>query len=402
MRTQVGIVGGGPAGLLLSQLLDLHGIESVVLERRSRQHVLGRIRAGVLEQGTVDLLRAAGVGARLDIEGQVHDGVEISWHDERLRVPMRDLAGKGVTVYGQTEVTHDLYAARDARHGAVIHDAEVQRIDGVGGDRPELVYLKSGTEHRLACDFVAGCDGFHGPSRRAIPDHMRRELAREYPFGWLGLLSASPPAARELIYAAHDRGFALCSMRSNRVSRYYVQVPLTERLGDWPETRFWDELRTRIPADVAAGLVTGPALEMSIAPLRSFVNEPMHHGRLFLAGDAAHIVPPTGAKGLNLAVSDVFYLHRAFDRFYNHGSADDLERYSDKALTRVWKCERFSWWMTRVLHDFPDATPFERRMQRAEFQYLQQSEVARASLAENYVGLPYCHGADTESPGAAG
>ena len=389
MRTGVAIIGGGPAGLLLSQLLDLHGVETVVLEHRSRDHVLGRIRAGVLEQGTVDLLREADVGDRLTREGQVHDGVEISWHDERLRIPMRDLTGRGVTVYGQTEVTRDLYDARDARGGAVVHGAEVIRLEGIEGDAPVVVYLKDGAEHRVACDFIAGCDGFHGPSRRAIPDTARRDFVREYPFGWLGLLSPTPPAAEELIYAAHDRGFALCSMRSSSLSRYYVQVPLSEKLSDWPEERFWAELKTRIPADVAATLITGPALEMSIAPLRSFVAEPMRHGRLFLAGDAAHIVPPTGAKGLNLAASDVHYLHRAFDAFYNYDDPSGLDTYSDTALSRVWKCERFSWWMTAMLHDFPGTAPFDRRMQRAEFEYLQQSETARASLAENYVGLPY-------------
>ena len=389
MRTGVAIIGGGPAGLLLSQLLDLHGVETVVLEHRSRDHVLGRIRAGVLEQGTVDLLREADVGDRLTREGQVHDGVEISWHDERLRIPMRDLTGRGVTVYGQTEVTRDLYEARDARGGAVVHGAQVIRLEGIEGDAPIVVYLKDGAEHRVACDFIAGCDGFHGPSRQAIPDTARRDFVREYPFGWLGLLSPTPPAAEELIYAAHDRGFALCSMRSSSLSRYYVQVPLSEKLSDWPEERFWAELKTRIPADVAATLTTGPALEMSIAPLRSFVTEPMRHGRLFLAGDAAHIVPPTGAKGLNLAASDIHYLHRAFDAFYNHDDPSGLDTYSDTALSRVWKCERFSWWMTAMLHDFPGTAPFDRRMQRAEFEYLQQSQSARASLAENYVGLPY-------------
>lgn len=389
MKTQVAIVGGGPSGLLLSQLLDLHGIDSIVLERQSRSHVLGRIRAGVLETGMVELLTDAGVGARMAAEGKIHDGVEISWHDERLRIPIRDLTGRGVMVYGQTEVTHDLYAARDARGGAVLHEAEVTGIDGLTGDSPCVSYLSGGREHRLACDVVVGCDGFHGPSRRAIPDAIRHEFERTYPFGWLGLLSATPPAAPEIVYAAHDRGFALCSMRSDRISRYYVQVPLSERLEDWPEQKFWDELRRRIPAEVATGLVTGPALEMSMAPLRSFVSEPMRYGRLYLAGDAAHIVPPTGAKGLNLAASDIYYLHRALELFFNHGRADGLDSYSETALRRVWKCERFSWWMTSILHEFPGACAFDRRMQRAEFDYLAQSETARKSLAENYVGLPY-------------
>ncbi|MBD3803083.1 MAG: 4-hydroxybenzoate 3-monooxygenase [Thioclava sp.] len=389
MKTQVAIIGGGPAGLLLSQLLDLHGIDSVVLERRSRDYVLARIRAGVLEQGTVDLLRAAEVGARMDREGEIHDGVEISWHDERLHVPIKDLTGRGVMVYGQTEVTHDLYDARDARGGVVLHDAEVTAIEGIEGDGVTIHFTHEGEQKTLRADFVAGCDGFHGPSRQAIPAPHRREFERAYPFGWLGLLSKTPPAAPELIYAAHDRGFALCSMRSPTLSRYYVQVSLDEKLEDWPAERFWEELRTRIPADVAEGLVTGEPLEMSIAPLRSFVSEPMRHGRLFLAGDSAHIVPPTGAKGLNLAASDVYYLHRAFDQFYNHGSSAGIDGYSDTALSRVWKCERFSWWMTSMLHDFPQTGAFERRMQRAEFEYLQQSETARRSFAENYVGLPY-------------
>ncbi|QDY69084.1 4-hydroxybenzoate 3-monooxygenase [Qingshengfaniella alkalisoli] len=389
MKTQVAIIGGGPAGLLLSQLLDLHGIDNIVLERRTRDYVLGRIRAGVLEQGSVDLLRAADVGERMDREGQVHDGVELSWHDERLQIPIKDLTGRGVMIYGQTEVTHDLYDARDARGGAVIHEADVFAIDGIESDSPVVRYLKDGQEHTLECDFVAGCDGFHGPARKAIPAAQRREFIREYPFGWLGLLSETPPAAHELIYASHDRGFALCSMRSDVLSRYYVQVPLTEKVEDWSADRFWDELKMRIPEDVAAHLVTGPAIEMSIAPLRSFVSEPMRYGRLFLAGDAAHIVPPTGAKGLNLAFSDVYYLHRTLDAFYSTNDTDALDAYSDLALARVWKCERFSWWMTNLLHDFPDRSDFERRMQKTEFEYLLQSETARKSLAENYVGLPY-------------
>lgn len=390
MKTVVAIIGGGPAGLLLSQLLDLSGIESVVLERKSRDYVLGRIRAGVIEHGAVDVLRTAGVADRLEAEGQTHDGVEISWHDQRLHIPLKELSGKGVTVYGQTELTRDLYDAREARGGQVIHDAEVVRIESAESDNPVVVYQKDGNEHRLECSAVAGCDGFHGPSRQAIPTGVRQDFVREYPFGWLGLLSRTPPATEELIYAAHERGFALCSMRSPTISRYYVQVPLTEKVEDWSADRFWEEFKRRIPVDVAQGLVTdGEVLEMSIAPLRSFVSEPMRHGRLFLAGDSAHIVPPTGAKGLNLAISDVYYLHRALETFFNQGSSLEIESYSQTALSRVWKCERFSWSLTSMLHRFPDASGFEARMQRAEFDYLVQSETARRSLAENYVGLPY-------------
>ncbi|MBY6200169.1 4-hydroxybenzoate 3-monooxygenase [Maritalea mobilis] len=390
MKTQVAIIGGGPAGLLLSQLLHLSGIDSVVLERRSRDYVLGRIRAGVLESGSVKVLTEAGVGDRLAAEGQPHDGVEFSWHDERLRIDLEALTGTTVTVYGQTEVTRDLYAALDARGAEVIHEAEVLRIEGVETDAPVVMYRQDGAEHRLEARFVAGCDGFHGPSRKAMPDGVRQEFERAYPFGWLGLLSKTPPAAPELIYAAHERGFALCSMRSDEVSRYYVQVPVEEKVEDWTPERFWDELRRRIPADVADGMVTeGEVLEMSVAPLRSFVSEPMRHGSLFLAGDAAHIVPPTGAKGLNLAVSDVYYLHRALDRFFNNGTADGIDSYSETALARVWKVERFSWSLTQMMHDFPQLGAFEKRMQKAEFDYLVRSETARKGLAENYIGLPF-------------
>lgn len=390
MKTQVAIIGGGPAGLLLSQLLHLSGIENIVLERRSRDYVLRRIRAGVLEAGSVSVLTEAGVGERLAAEGLPHEGVELSWHDERLRIDLAALTGKTVTVYGQTEVTRDLYDAADARGAQIIHEAEVRRIEGEDSDAPVVVYAKDGVEHRIEARFVAGCDGYHGPSRKAMPDNVRQEIERAYPFGWLGLLSRTPPATHELIYAAHERGFALCSMRSEEISRYYVQVPVTEKAENWTPERFWEELKRRIPADVAAGLVTdGEVLEMSVAPLRSFVSEPMRHGSLFLAGDAAHIVPPTGAKGLNLAVSDVHYLHHALDLFFKHGKTDGIDAYSDQALSRVWKVERFSWSMTSMLHEFPELGAFDRRMQKAEFDYLVRSETAQKGLAENYVGLPF-------------
>lgn len=388
MRTQVCIVGGGPSGLLLAQLLHLEGIDSVVLERRPREHVLGRIRAGVLEWGTVDLLRRAGVGARMDREGFVHDGTLLAAQGRTIRIDFKRLTGKSVMVYGQTEVTRDLYGARDAAGGAVIHGAEDVALHGLDGDRPHVTFRLDGTERRIDCDFVAGCDGFHGVSRQAIPATVRREFERVYPFGWLGLLSETAPAAEELIYANHERGFALCSMRNARLSRYYVQVPLTDRVEDWTDEAFWDELRRRIPASAAEALETGPAIEKSIAPLRSFVAEPMRWGRLFLAGDAAHIVPPTGAKGLNLAASDIYYLWHALRDHYA-GDGAGIAGYSARALARVWKAERFSWSMTTLLHRFPDQGDFGQRMQESELDYLESSVAAQTALAENYVGLPY-------------
>ncbi len=391
MRTQVCIIGGGPAGLLLGHLLHLEGIESVVLERRPRAWVLGRIRAGVLEHGTVELLREAGLGARMDAEGQVHDGVELTRDGVMLRIDFRRLTGKSVMVYGQTEVTRDLYAARDAAGLAVIDDAEVVAIEGAGTDAPAVTYRHAGAAHRVDCDFVAGCDGYHGPSRRALPDLATFE--KVWPFGWLGVLSETPPVSDELIYAGHPRGFALCSLRSPALSRYYVQCPADEDPADWSDDRFWDELRTRLPAGLADRLVTGPSIEKSVAPLRSFVAEPMRHpgrhGRLFLAGDAAHIVPPTGAKGLNLAVADVRRLARALALWYGSGDAAGLDGYSGAALARVWKAQRFSWWMTSLMHRFPDQTDFDRRLQATEFDYLAGSEAAQTALAENYVGLPF-------------
>lgn len=389
MRTSVGIIGGGPSGLLLAQLLDRAGIASVVLERRTRDHVLARIRAGVLEQGAAALLREAGVGARMDAEGLVHEGFAISHRGRLHRIDLAGLAGCGVRIYGQTEITRDLYAARDAGGGTVIDEAEEVTIRGIEGDAPSLSWRKGGERFRLGCDFVIGCDGFHGVSRASIPSGRLTEFGRVYPFGWLGVLSQTVPVSDELIYARAERGFALCSMRSRKLSRYYVQVPLEDRTEDWPDDRFWDELRSRLPDEVSARLETGPAIEKSIAPLRSYVVEPMRWGRLFLAGDAAHIVPPTGAKGLNLAASDIRYLSDALIAWYRKGDGAGLAAYSGRALARVWKAERFSWWMTNLLHRFPEQGAFGQRIQEAELDYLLSSRAAMTALAENYVGLPY-------------
>jgi len=389
MRTKVGIIGGGPSGLLLSQLLDRSGVANAVLERRSRDYVLARIRAGVLEQGAAALLREAGVGARMDAEGLPHDGVNISHRGRLGRIDLAGLAGSGVMIYGQTEITRDLYEARDAAGGTVVDEAEDVAIHGADGDAPYLTWRKAGESHRLDCDFVIGCDGFHGVSRKSIPANRIREFERVYPFGWLGVLSRTRPVDEELVYARHERGFALCSMRSHRLSRYYVQCPLEDRVEDWPDERFWEELGRRLPSDVAARLETGPAIEKSIAPLRSYVAEPMRWGRLFLAGDAAHIVPPTGAKGLNLAASDVRYLSQALIAYYRDGDEAGLGGYSERALARIWKAERFSWWMTGLLHRFSDQGGFGQRVQEAELDYLLSSKAAMTALAENYVGLPY-------------
>jgi p-hydroxybenzoate 3-monooxygenase len=390
MRTQVAIIGAGPSGLLLSQLLHLGGIETVVLERHTPEYVLGRIRAGVLEQGMVALLREAKAGARMDREALIHDGTDICFDGRRHRIDFKGLTGgKVVTVYGQTEVTRDLMEARAAMDGQFVYEAEDVSIHDLDTDRPRLRYRKDGAEHEVRCDYVVGCDGFHGISRKTIPDTVLRTYERVYPFGWMGLLSATPPVSDELIYVNHDRGFALCSMRSRSRSRYYVQCSLEDKVEDWSDDRFWAELTARLPPDAAGTIVTGPSLEKTIAPLRSFVAEPMRYRRLFLAGDSAHIVPPTGAKGLNLAASDIHYLSRAFLEFYRSGSAAGMDAYSARCLARIWKAERFSWWMTMLLHRFPEASDFDRKIQTAELEYLVSSDVAMASLAENYVGLPY-------------
>lgn len=388
MRVQVAIIGSGPAGLLLGRLLENQGIETVILERRTRDYVLGRIRAGVLEQGSVELLDRAGIGARMHAEGLVHDGIEFCFDGDRHQFDFRELIDRHVMVYGQTEVTHDLMDARDASGGKTIYGADEVSLHDFDGESPKVRYVKDGTTHEIACDFIAGCDGYHGVSRQSIPGNSIRTFERVYPFGWLGILVDRPPVAPELIYAHHSRGFALCSMRSLTRSRYYLQCAAGEMVESWSDDRFWDEIRIRLDGETAEKLVTGPSIEKSIAPLRSFVAEPMRFGRLFLAGDAAHIVPPTGAKGLNLAMSDVRYLADGLVEHYAERSNAGIDVYSARALARVWKAERFSWWMTSILHTFPDTDDFGRRIQRSEFEYLAASRPAAQSLAENYTGLP--------------
>ncbi|MBA3478879.1 MAG: 4-hydroxybenzoate 3-monooxygenase, partial [Lautropia sp.] len=384
MRTQVAIVGGGPAGQLLSRLLERQGIDTLLLEARSREYVLGRIRAGVLEQGTVGLLEKAGVAARLHAQGLVHDAIELGFSGTRHRIDFSSLVpGKHVTVYGQTEVTRDLMEAREASSAATVYEANDVAIHGIDGATPAVSYRSQGRPQEVRCDFVAGCDGFHGVSRQSMPSELLRTYEKVYPFGWLGVLSETPPVSGELIYANHERGFALCSMRSRTRSRYYLQCGLDERIEDWSDERFWDELRRRIDRQAADHLVTGASIEKSIAPLRSFVAEPMRHGRLFLAGDAAHIVPPTGAKGLNLAASDVHYLSEALIEFYkgtagdapsgSPGSMAGIEAYSQRCLRRVWKAVRFSWWFTSMMHKFPDTGAFGQKIQEAELDYLVNS-----------------------------
>ena len=389
MRTQVGIIGAGPAGLLLGQLLHKAGIDNVILERRSGDYVLSRIRAGLIEHGTVGLLDEAGVAERLHAEGLIHEGIEISSGGGRHRIDLKALTGQVVTVYGQTEITRDLMEARAAAGLTTVYEAEEGTPLEVDGERPRIAYVHAGQPHELECDFIAGCDGFHGVSRRCIPDQVLRTYERVYPFGWLGVMVDRPPVSEELIYASSERGFALCSMRSASRSRLYIQCRLDDAVEDWPDDRFYAELASRLDAAAAAALQPGPSIDKSIAPLRSFVAEPMRHGRLFLAGDAAHIVPPTGAKGLNLAASDVFYLWRGLVEHYREGSDAGLDAYSQTALKRVWKAERFSWWMTSTLHRFPESSGFDQRLQQAELDHLMHSEAAQRVLAENYVGLPY-------------
>ncbi len=388
MRTQVAIIGGGPAGMLLSEILHQAGIESIVLEMRSREYVLGRIRAGVLEQGTVEMLRAAGVGERLDREGIPHDGTAIVWAGKSdFFIDTKRFVNSTLMAYGQASIQADLYAAADRRKAAFFDEVSDAKPHDLDTEKPYVTFTHEGQSQRIDCDFVAGCDGFHGVSRTAIPANILRSYNKEYPFGWLGIMSETPPVP-DITYANHPRGFALASMRSPMLSRYYIQVPLTDRIEDWPDARFWEELIARFPKAISSGIVTGPSIEKSITPLRSFVAEPMRYGRLFLAGDAAHIVPPTGAKGLNLAFSDVYYLSRALKSFYKDGSSQLLDGYSETALKRVWGAVRFSFWLTNLLHRAPGMTEFDQRAQETELDYLAGSLHAQASVAEQYAGFP--------------
>jgi p-hydroxybenzoate 3-monooxygenase len=390
MRTQVAIIGGGPSGLLLSQLLHLKGIDTIVLERQSRDYVLSRIRAGVLEHGFAKLMREAQCGERMDREGEIHDGFIIAHGGRQSRVDLHKYSGgSSVVVYGQTELTRDLYDARERMKGIVIHHAEDVQPHDLTSVNPYVTFRTGDETQRIDCDYVIGADGFHGVSRKSIPSTVLREYEKVYPFGWLGVLSRTKPVSPELIYVKHERGFALCSLRSQVLSRYYIQVPLSDTVEDWSDDAFWAELKRRLPQEVAGRLITGPSIEKSIAPLRSFVAEPMRYGNLFLAGDAAHIVPPTGARGLNSAASDIYYLYHAMLAHYQDGDDSGLDNYSAKALARVWKAQRFSWWMTSMLHTFPDSIAYDQRLQQTDLEYLFSSEAAQASLAENYVGLPF-------------
>jgi len=388
MKTQVVIIGAGPAGMLLCEILSQKGIDCVVLEKHSRAHVLERIRAGVLEQGTVDLLRQYGLGERMDREGHVHDGMKIVWAGrESFFIDVKKHLNKQFMAYGQTNIQEDLFLAADRRGSKVMTEVENLQLEDLTSNHPHVTFKQNGEVLRIDCDFIAGCDGFHGVSRQSIPSHLRQEFEKEYPFGWLGILSETPPL-KDIVYANHPRGFALASMRSPTLSRYYIQVPMETKINEWSDDRFWSEIKTRFPKDMADEMVTGPSIEKSIAPLRSYVCETMRHGQLFLAGDAAHIVPPTGAKGLNLAVSDVFYLSRAFSAFYDQGNTQLIEEYSSTALRRVWGSVRISWYLTNLLHRFPGASDFDQRTQEHELDYLKSSYHAQAALAEQYAGLP--------------
>jgi p-hydroxybenzoate 3-monooxygenase len=389
MRTQVVIVGAGPSGLLLGQLLGKHGISNIVLEQRSAEYVLSRIRAGVIEKWAADLLNEADAGARMQREGLIHGGIELCFEGQRHRIDFQDLIGKSVVVYGQTDITRDLMKGRAAGGGQTVYEAADVSLHQDQPDRCCVRYRHGGAVHEIQCDFIAGCDGFHGVSRKSIPENTLKCYERVYPFGWLGILVDQPPVSNELIYANHERGFALCSMRSASRSRLYLQCRLDDHVEDWPDERFYEEISRRLDPAAVAALQHGTSIEKSIAPLRSFVAEPMRYGNLFLAGDAAHIVPPTGAKGLNLAASDVYYLWQALLEFYREKSRAGLDAYSTRALQRVWKAERFSWWMTSILHCFPEGSGFDQKIQRAELEYLVSSRAAKTALAENYVGLPY-------------
>ncbi|MCC2614010.1 4-hydroxybenzoate 3-monooxygenase [Neorhizobium petrolearium] len=389
MRTQVAIIGSGPAGLLLGQLLTNAGIDNIILDRVSKDYILGRVRAGVLEEGMVDMLDRAGAGERMHREGLPHDGFSLAFDGRDHRIDLFGLTGRRVMVYGQTELTHDLMDKREASGGSSVYEATNVMPHDFDGAGPYVTYEKDGVTHRIDCDFIAGCDGYHGVSRKSVPESALRTYERIYPFGWLGILAEVPPVSHELIYANHPRGFALCSMRSHTRSRYYIQCALDEKIEDWSDDRFYDELRRRLPAEHAENMVTGPSFEKSIAPLRSFVAEPMRFGKLFLVGDAAHIVPPTGAKGLNLAASDVYYLFDGLLGYYADKSLAGIDAYSERALKRVWRAVRFSWSMTTMLHRFPDTGEFGQKIQETELDYLVSSKAASTALAENYVGLPY-------------